>query len=312
MYDKNELEFIAPCLFGLEAVVSRELDMLGYKDRQVQDGRVTFKGDVAALCRSNIWLRTAERVLLKIGEFDALTFDELFEGTKALPWSDFIPQNGEFPVEVSSIHSKLASTSDCQSIIKKAVVESLKKKFRVDWFPEDGSKFKINATLLKDRVTLAIDTSGSGLHKRGYRPLVAAAPLKETLAAGLVLISRWKRDRALIDPLCGSGTIPIEAAMIAKNIAPGLNRTFTAEDWTLVSHELWKQAREEALNLQTAGAELRIHGSDIDEEAISLARYHAKRAGVEGDIHLQSFPCQRSVRGSNTASLSQIRLTESA
>lgn len=290
MSDKHELQLIAPCLFGLEAVVARELDMLGYSDRKLQDGRVTFKGDSAALCRANLWLRTAERVLLKVGEFDAHTFDELFEGTKALPWTEFIPRNAEFPIDVSSINSKLASKSDCQSIIKKAVVESMKKKYRTDWFAEDGAKYKINAALLKDRVTLSIDTSGTGLHKRGYRPLISAAPLKETLAAGMILISRWKKDRALIDPMCGSGTIPIEAAMIARNIAPGLSRSFIAEDWDLTPRKLWDQAREEAAELRINGEEFRIHGSDIDEEVISLARYHARRAGVENDIHLQRLP----------------------
>ncbi|MDD4493895.1 MAG: class I SAM-dependent RNA methyltransferase [Eubacteriales bacterium] len=290
MTNSNDLQLIAPCLFGLEAVVSRELNQLGYIDQQVRDGRVTFKGDASAICKANLWLRTAERVLLKVGDFAALSFDELFEGTKALPWFDYIPMDGEFPIEVNSINSKLASTSDCQSIIKKAIVESMKKKYKTDWFPENGPRYKINANILKDQVTLAIDTSGSGLHKRGYRTLVGAAPLKETLASAMIMISRWKKDRALIDPMCGSGTIPIEAAMIAKNVAPGLNRSFTSEKWVSIPADHWRLAREEAISVQVTDQSYRIQGSDIDDDAISLARYHAKMAGVENDIHLQRMP----------------------
>lgn len=264
--------------------------MLGYEDQQVQDGRVVFSGDLSAVCKANIWLRSAERVLLKIGDFSAVTFDELFIGTEALPWQEYIPADGEFPVEVSSINSKLASVPDCQSIIKKAVVEKLKKKYKTDWFQESGSKYKIVAMLLKDKATLAFDTSGTGLHKRGYRDLVGTAPLKETLAAAMIMISRWKWDRMLIDPMCGSGTIPIEAAMIGRNIAPGSNRKFAAEEWQIIPKDLWKLVREEALSLRQRDRVLRIQASDIDEEAIGLTRYHAKRAGVENDVHIQRLP----------------------
>lgn len=287
---ENKFQLIATCLFGLEAVVSRELKMLGYEDQQVQDGRVVFSADLYAICKSNIWLRSAERILLKIGDFSAVTFDELFIGTESLPWQEYIPADGEFPVEVSSINSKLASVPDCQSIIKKAIVEKLKKKYKTEWFEESGSRHKIVALLLRDKVTLAFDTSGTGLHKRGYRELVGTAPLKETLAAAMIIISRWKWDRMLIDPMCGSGTIPIEAAMIGQNIAPGSNRKFIAEGWNFIPKEFWNHAREEALSLRQKDRVLRIQASDIDEESVSLARYHAKRAGVESDIHIQRLP----------------------
>jgi len=237
-----------------------------------------------------LWLRTAERVLVKIGEFKALTFDELFESTKALPWEDWIPENAEFPVEGKSVDSKLFSISDCQAIVKKAVVERLKKKYKRDWFEENGPKFKIEVGLLKDMATLTIDTSGAGLHKRGYRKLVSGAPIKETLACAMIMISRWNKDRVLVDPFCGSGTIPIEAAMIGCNIAPGLKREFVAEEWPIIPKALWQSAREEAGDLAEYDRELRISGSDIDDDVMSLARYHAKLAGVESRIHLQRAP----------------------
>ncbi|MDD4189457.1 MAG: class I SAM-dependent RNA methyltransferase [Eubacteriales bacterium] len=284
------MQLIATCLFGLEAVVSRELKMLGYDDQQVVDGRVVFSSSLSAVCESNIWLRSAERILLKVGDFSAVTFDELFIGTESLPWQEYIPSDGEFPVEVSSINSRLASVPDCQSIIKKAVVEKLKKKYKTDWFEESGSKYKIVAMLLKDKVTLAFDTSGTGLHKRGYRDLMGAAPLKETLAAAMIMISRWKWDRMLIDPMCGSGTIPIEAAMIGLNIAPGLNRRFAAEEWHFIPKEMWIMSREKALSLGQKDRELRIQASDIDEDSVRLTRYHAQRAGLENEIHIQKLP----------------------
>lgn len=286
----TKLHLIATSAFGIEAVVGRELKALGYEDQSVDNGKVTFSGDESAICRTNLWLRSADRVLLKVGEFKALTFDELFEGTKALPWDQWIPVNAQFPVDGKSIDSKLSSVPDCQAIVKKAVVEKLKQKYKRDWFDEDGPLYRIEIALLKDMATLTIDTSGAGLHKRGYRKLVSGAPLKETLASAMILISRWKHDRVLIDPFCGSGTIPIEAALIAQNIAPGLKREFTAENWPNISKSLWESARNEANDMIKKDRELRIHGSDIDEEVMSLARYHAKQAGVESSIHLQRMP----------------------
>lgn len=286
----NRLELIAPCIFGLEAVLGRELKQLGYTDQFVENGRITYAGDAMAVCRSNLWLRTAERVLLKTGQFHADTFEELFEGTKVVSWHKWIPEDGEFPVEVNSVNSKLASIPDCQSIIKKAVVESLKKKYRRQWFDESGQQYKITAMILKDWVTLGIDTTGTGLHKRGYRILNAPAPLKETLASALLMLSRWNRERVLVDPFCGSGTIPVEAALIAKNIAPGINRSFASEKWPEIGTLLWERARSEASDSILKNTALRIRGSDIDENAISMARYHASRAGVEEDIHLQTMP----------------------
>mgnify|MGYP001176706796 CR=1 FL=1 len=289
----EKLELIATAAFGVEAVVARELKKLGYMDRTVENGKVTFIGDFEAVCRSNIWLRSAERIFIKVGEFKALTFDELFEGTKALPWEEWIPEDGEFPVEGKSVDSKLASVPDCQAIVKKAVVERLKKRYRREWFEETGPKYRIEVGLLKDVATLTIDTSGTGLHKRGYRKLVGEAPLKETMACAMLMISWWKEDRVLIDPFCGLGTIPIEAAMIAKNIAPGLKRSFAAENWGNIPINLWENAREEANDLIKRDQVLRIQGTDIDENTISLARYHAKQAEVDEFIHLQCMPVSK-------------------
>ncbi|NLD48508.1 MAG: class I SAM-dependent RNA methyltransferase [Clostridiaceae bacterium] len=286
----SKIHLIATSAFGVEAVVGRELLRLGYEDQYVENGKVTFSGDESAVCRTNLWLRSADRVLLKMGEFQALTFDELFEKTKALPWDEWIPCNAEFPVEGKSVDSKLFSISDCQAIVKKAVVEKLKTKHKKEWFEETGPRYRIEVSLLKDMATLTIDTSGAGLHKRGYRKLVSGAPLKETLACAMIQISRWRDDRVLIDPFCGSGTIPIEAALIALNIAPGLNREFDSEKWSNIPHRLWNDARNEARNLIKADAKLHIQGSDISEEAMSLARYHANQAGVERYIHLQRMP----------------------
>ena len=289
----EKLNLMAKTTFGVEAVVSRELKKLGYADQIIENGRVNFKGDYEAICRTNLWLRAADRVVVKVGEFEAFTFDDLFEGTKALPWENWIPENGEFPVEGSSINSKLASISDCQAIVKKAIVERLKKTYKRSWFEETGEKYKIEVALLKDIATLTIDTTGPGLHKRGYRKLVGEAPLKETLACAMLMISRWQKDRVLIDPFCGTGTIPIEAAMIAKNVAPGLNRKFAAEEWPVIPANLWEKARCEAMDMIDKEQILRIQGTDINEEAISLARYHAKEAGVEDIIHLQTIPVSK-------------------
>ncbi|NJD02760.1 MAG: class I SAM-dependent RNA methyltransferase [Ruminiclostridium sp.] len=283
----SKMQLIATSTFGIEAVVGRELLKLGYQDQHVENGKVTFSGDESAVCRTNLWLRSADRVLVKIGEFKALTFEELFQQTKALPWDEWIPEDAQFPVDGKSIDSKLSSVPDCQAIVKKAVVEKLKQKYRKDWFDESGPLYRIEVGLLKDMATLTIDTTGAGLHKRGYRKLVSGAPLKETLAAAMIMISRWNHERVLIDPFCGSGTIPIEAALIGMNLAPGLKRPFTAESWGNIPSGLWKQAREEALDTVCKDCELRINGSDIDDEVMSLARYHAREAGVEKSLHFQ-------------------------
>ena len=286
----SKLQLIATSAFGIEAVVARELKWLGYTDQQVENGRGTFAGDEEAICRANLWLRSADRILVKMGEFKALTFDELFEGTKALPWDEWLPEDAEFPVDGKSVDSKLSSVPDCQAIVKKAIVEKMKQKYKKDWFDDNGPLYRIEVSLLKDTATLTIDTSGPGLHKRGYRDLVSGAPLKETLAAALLMISRWKPERALIDPFCGSGTIPIEAALIAANIAPGLKRSFSAEGWHQTPAGLWSRVREEAQDSIKRDNEIRIHGSDIDDSVISLARHHAEKAGVLQNIHLQRLP----------------------
>ncbi len=283
----QKIQLIATAAFGIESVVGRELKWLGYEDQFIENGRVIFSGDESAICRTNLWLRTADRILVKLGEFEALTFDSLFEKTKALPWDEWIPEDAEFPVEGKSIDSKLASVPDCQAIVKKAVVEKLKQKYKKAWFEETGPRYRIEVALLKDMATLTIDTSGAGLHKRGYRKLVSGAPLKETLASAMLLISRWNHERVLVDPFCGSGTIPIEAALIAHNIAPGMKREFAAEQWGRIPKKLWEDARQEALDLTKFDRELRISGSDINDEVMSLARYHAKQAGVENSIHFQ-------------------------
>lgn len=285
----SKLDLIATATFGLESVVADEVKKLGYEDVRVENGRVEFTGDELAICRSNLWLRVADRVRLKVGEFTATTFEELFEKTKALPWADFLPMNAEFPVEGKSIKSTLFSVSDCQAIVKKAVVESMKKKYKLDWFPEDGPLFKIEVALLKDVATLTIDTSGPGLHKRGYRTLVSQAPLKETLAAALLQLAKWYPDVALIDPFCGSGTIPIEAALMGRNIAPGLNRDFACSNWPWISESTWKKARQEAHDSIRAEKTEYIMGTDIDERVLRVARRNAEQAGVSEDIHFQSM-----------------------
>ncbi|ABY95540.1 putative N6-adenine-specific DNA methylase [Thermoanaerobacter thermohydrosulfuricus] len=285
----SKIEFIASTLFGVEAITAREVKELGYKDVTVENGKVTFVGDEMALCRSNLWIRTAERIYVKIGEFTATTFEELFEGTKALHWEDWIPEDGRFPVEGYSIKSKLFSVSDCQAIVKKAVVERLKKKYKKEWFEENGATYKIKFSLMKDKVTLMIDTSGDGLHKRGYRVISNEAPLRETLAAAMIMLSFWKPDRPLIDPFCGSGTIPIEAAMIGINLAPGLKRQFVSEKWWRISNKLWKEAREEAVGAIKKDITLNIKGYDIDENAIKLSKDNARKAGVEKYITFENI-----------------------
>lgn len=279
------LPLIATAAFGLEGVVARELKDLGYESQEVENGRVLFAADLAAIPRLNLWLRTADRLQLLVGEFTAGSFDELFEKTKALDWENWIPLDGEFPVTGKSVKSKLYSVSDCQAIVKKAVVERLKQKHRVQWFQETGPRYPIQVSLLKDRAALTIDTSGPGLHKRGYRSRGGPAPLKETLAAALVLLSHWRPQRLLLDPFCGSGTILIEAAMIGDNIAPGLTRSFAAENWPQLS-ALWRVARREA-SAAIEDNPLKLQGSDIDDGAVALARANADNAGVGDKIHFQ-------------------------
>ncbi|WP_418791557.1 THUMP domain-containing class I SAM-dependent RNA methyltransferase [Phosphitispora sp. TUW77] len=286
----SKIELIATATFGLEAVVAREVRNLGYDEVIVEDGRVTFTADESAICRANLWLRSADRVLLKMGAFEATTFEELFQKTKALPWHEWLPVNANFPVNGKSVKSKLYSVPDCQAIVKKAVVEKMKEKYRQDWFDEDGPRYTIEVGLLKDVATLTMDTSGPGLHKRGYRKLSSEAPLKETLAAGMINLARWFDDRVFMDPLCGSGTIPVEAALIGLNIAPGHNRSFAAELWPSVPEKLWHEARIEAADVVKKDCKLRIIGTDIDEKVLSLARYHAKAAGVAEHIHFQRIP----------------------
>ena len=285
----SRYELVVPCHFGLEAVTKREIYDLGYEISRVEDGRVTFIGDEEAICRSNIFLRTAERVLLQVGRFHATTFDELFEGIKALPWENYIPRDGKFWVKkASSIKSKLFSPSDIQSIVKKAMVERLKEVYHVSWFEEDGAPYPVRIFLLKDEVMVTLDTSGDSLHKRGYRLMTSKAPLTETLAAALILLTPWRRDRILVDPFCGSGTFPIEAAMIASGIAPGMNRSFTAEKWTnFIPKNLWYEAVEEAQEQMDTEVKVDIQGYDIDPEVVKAARENAKRAGVEHMIHFQ-------------------------
>lgn len=287
-----DYELIAPCHFGMEAVLKREIQKLGYDILKVEDGKVTFAGDEAAIVRANIFLRTTERILIKIGSFKATTFDELFEGTKALPWEQFIPEDGKFWVaKATSIKSKLFSPSDIQSIMKKAMVDRLKKKYNVNWFPEDGASFPLRVTIMKDVVTVGLDTSGDSLHKRGYRQATVKAPITETLAAALIMLTPWKWDRILVDPFCGSGTFPIEAAMIGANIAPGMNRSFSAEDWIhLIPKKAWYDAANEAEDQIRRDIEMDIQGYDIDPGAIKAAMENARLAEVDHLIHFQQRP----------------------
>jgi putative N6-adenine-specific DNA methylase len=282
-------ECIAPCHFGLEAVLKREIIELGYEITSVEDGRVTFIGDAEAVCRANVFLRTAERILIKVGQFHAETFDELFEGTKALSWEEYLPQNAKFWVaKAASVKSKLFSPSDIQSIMKKAMVERMRKVYRVNWFPEDGDAFPIRVFLHKDEVTVSLDTTGESLHKRGYRKLTAKAPIAENLAAALIMLTPWNKTRILVDPFCGSGTIPIEAAMMAANMAPGMNRSFLAESWThIIPKKEWYACMDEAAELVDFSQMPDIQGYDIDDEMVRIARENAKLAGVEQYIHFQ-------------------------
>ena len=290
----SRYELIAPCHFGMEAVLKREIYDLGYDIEQVEDGKVTFIGDEEAICRANVFLRTTERILLKVDKFKATTFDELFENTKQIEWEKYLPKDAKFWVaKATSIKSKLFSPSDIQSIIKKAIVERLKQVYGISWFEESGNAYPLRVNIMKDEVTICIDTSGDSLHKRGYRRLAGKAPLTETLAAAIILLSPWKSDRILVDPFCGSGTIPIEAAMIGANIAPGMDREFTADKWdNLINKQLWYDTIEEANDMIDRDVSMSIQGYDIDPEMIKIARNNASLAGVDKHIHFQARPLQ--------------------
>lgn len=289
----SKLEIIATATFGLEAVVKREVENLGFKVIKSEDAKITYLGDERAIIRSNLWLRCADRVLIKLGEFKAETFEELFQQTKALPWEEWIPEDGKFTVTGSSVRSKLHSVPDCQAIVKKAIVEKLKNTYQVDWFKETGPEYTIKTTILKDQVTITIDSSGTGLHKRGYRVKDVAAPIKETLAAAMVQLSFWKEGRLLLDPLCGSGTIAIEAAMIGRNIAPGLNRKFAAESWPSIPSDLWKEERKLAFEAINHDKDIKIIGSDVDPVAIKAAIENAMKAGVDDCVDFKIMPLSK-------------------
>ena len=285
----KKMELIAPCHFGLEAVLKREILDLGYEISEVEDGRVTFYGDADAICRSNIFVRTSDRILLKVGSFRAVTFEELFDKTKELPWEDYIPQNGKFWVaKAASVKSKLFSTSDIQSIMKKAMVRRMQERYSVEWFPENGASYPVRVFLMKDIVTVGIDTTGISLHKRGYREVSGKAPITETLAAALIMLTPWRKDRILVDPFCGSGTFPIEAAMMAANIAPGMNRSFLSEKWdNLITKKNWYDVIDEANDMICDDVEVDIQGYDVDSSVIKIARRNAREAGVDHLIHFQ-------------------------
>ena len=288
----RKFELIAPCHFGLEAVLKKEIIDLGYDVTLVEDGRITFFGDEEAVSRANVFLRSAERILIKVGSFHAETFEELFQGTRSLPWEEFIPSDGKFWVaKAASVKSKLFSPSDIQSIMKKAMVERLKGVYQVSWFEEDGAPFPVRVFLMKDEVTVGLDTTGESLHKRGYRKLTAKAPIAENLAASLIMLTPWRGDRILVDPFCGSGTFPIEAAMMAASMAPGMNRSFTAEEWpSVVGKRNWYDAVDEAREMVDLQIETDIQGYDIDDAMVSIARENAKLAGVDKLIHFQRRP----------------------
>lgn len=286
-----QYDLIATSTFGIEAITAGELKALGYKDINIENGRVTFLGDEKDIVKTNIWLRTADRVLIKMAEFKAESFEELFQGTKAVDWWKFIPENGKMHVTGKSVKSKLFSVPDCQSIVKKAIVEAMKKKYKKEIFPEDGPVYKIEVGILRDIVTLTIDTSGPGLHKRGYREEAGEAPLKETLAAALLLVSKWTPDNYLFDPFCGSGTIPVEAALIGRNIAPGLRRSFVSEDWPNIKKSIWSEVRREAESLIN-DKEFVVYGSDLDGKVLKVARQNAIKAGVESFTNFQKLPVE--------------------
>lgn len=276
----DKFEITVTTLLGIESVTANEIKRLGYEIKTVEDGRITFYGGFDAVCRANLWLRTCERVYIKVGEFKALSFDELFEKCKALPWSRWIPKNAAFPVKGYALRSKLHSVPDCQSIIKKSIVDSLARDYKTEYFEENGAKYQIEFSIMRDKVTMLIDTSGVALHKRGYRQKSNMAPLRETIAAAIVILSRFSYSGVFADPFCGSGTIPIEAGLIAKNIAPGLFRTFAAQDFRQIPQKLWQEARTEARDKIRSDSKLRILASDIDPFAVKLTRENSIKAKV--------------------------------
>ncbi len=280
---------VAPCHFGMEAVLKREINDLGYDIEKVEDGRVSFIGDIDAICRCNIFLRSAERILLQIGRFQAVTFEELFQNTKALPWEQWIPKDGKFWVtKANSVKSKLFSPTDIQRIVKKAMVERMKEHYGISWFEETGASYPVRVSFYKDEAIVALDTTGDSLHKRGYRQMTAKAPISETLAAGLLMLTPWKADRILVDPFCGSGTFPIEAAMLAMNMAPGMNRSFTAEQWTnTIAKKYWYDCIEEAQDIINHDVTVDIQGYDLNPQMVQYAKKNAQEAGVEDKIHFQ-------------------------
>ncbi len=288
----KKYELIAPCHFGLEAVCKREITDLGYEIVKVEDGKVTFSGGIEALARANIFLRTTQRILLKVAEFQAKTFEELFQNVRKVPWEDYFPADARFWVtKATSVKSSLFSPSDIQSIVKKAMVERMKEHYHINWFQESGEDYPVRVMIYKDMVTLGLDTSGESLHKRGYRKMVSKAPIEETLAAALIKLTPWNRHRILVDPFCGSGTFPIEAAMIGAKIAPGMHREFQAQKWeNIIPAQIFARGFEEAEDLVDYSVEMDIQGYDIDPQVIKAARENAKRAGVEEMIHFQQRP----------------------
>ena len=283
MYD-----IIATATFGLEAVVRREIEQLGYKVTRTEDGKVTFSGDVRAIVRANLWLRAADRVLLKMAEFEARESEELFQQVKGIPWEELIPPDGKFTVNCSTVKSKLRSEPNNQKTVKKAIVDRLAAEYGMERFPETGAEYTVKVTLLKDRATITVDTSGEGLHKRGYRIKPVAAPLKETLAAAMIELSFWRTERILLDPCCGSGTIPIEAALIGRNIAPGLNRHFASERWDLIPKKIWDEERENAREEMDQDLKMDITACDIDPDAVKAAKANAQAAGVADTIRFET------------------------
>ena len=291
----TEYKLCVPCLLGLEGPIADELKRLDMTGVKAENGRVCFTGGASDIARANINLRVGERVLLELGSFTAMSFDELFERTKALPWESVIPSDGAFPVKGYSLNSKLFSVSDCQKIIKKAIVERLKSVYGIAWFAESGALYQIQFSIMKDQVSLCIDTSGEGLHKRGYRPAHNAAPLKETMAAAMVIFSRYRGRDDFCDPFCGSGTIPIEAALIARNIAPGANRRFAAMDWRSLDQKVWREEKELAASLEYHG-DYRIFASDLDPKAVAMAKTNAERAGVADLIRFETADARHFAR----------------
>ncbi len=278
-----KLELIAATTFGLEAVVRREIEALGYKIIKTEDGRVIFEGSERAIVRANLWLRSADRVQIKMAEFKALEFEDIFQNVKGIPWEEWIPMEGNFIVNAVSVKSKISSVPAIQKVGERALIDRLRELYPIDRFPKTGAEFDLRISLHKDMATVTLDTTGPGLNKRGYRRLIGKAPLKETMAAAMVNLSFWNPDRILVDPCCGSGTIPIEAAMIAKNIAPGLSRSFASEEWDAVPKNIWKEERARSYKEIRSDLDLKIYGSDIDPAAIKIAKENAEEAGV-GDL----------------------------